>query len=355
MSKRKTNATNNLNTSVFSGVTTIGLDIGYGVVKAVTDTRTIAFPSVMGYARELKFQQETITARYPGDQIEDDEGNWFVGDLALTQLPSGEIFRLRGRTANEATMGDAVRVRLAKVVIGKLMQGITGGDVVHLRLATGLPVDHMRDAPGLKAALLGQHVVKTDTADLIANVTEVMVMPQPYGTLYASMLTPAGDLNVYHTYMRTGVCDVGTYTVDVALDDDGEYVDSESGSVEGGVYTAQERIAAILERDYREKIPHKIVEQVLRTGIFTASGKPMDYREAVEEALGPLRSATLNLLSEKWGRGTTVDVIYLSGGGAELVREQVLEAYPQTKMVKDAQMANAKGYLYYANFTAQHK
>jgi hypothetical protein len=106
----------------------------------------------------------------------------------------------------------------------------------------------------------------------------------------------------------------------------------------------------MLERDYREKMPYKIVEQVLRTGIFTASGTPVDYSREVEDALSPLRSATLGLMSEKWQRGTTVDVIYLSGGGAELVYEQVVEAYPQTKLVPQAQMANARGYLYYANF-----
>ena len=53
---------------------TIGLDIGYGVVKAVTDTASIAFPSVMGHAREIKFQQETIQQKYPGDQISDEQG-----------------------------------------------------------------------------------------------------------------------------------------------------------------------------------------------------------------------------------------------------------------------------------------
>ena len=86
------------------------------------------------------------------------------------------------------------------------------------------------------------------------------------------------------------------------------------------------------------------------TGIFSASGKPIDYSVEVEEALLPLRSATINLMSEKWQRGTTVDVIYLSGGGAELVYEQVADAYPQTQLVPQAQMANARGYLYYANF-----
>ncbi len=352
MAKQAKKQQQNLN-SLTGGVVTVGLDIGYGVVKVVTNDGEFAFPSVMGHAREIKFQQDTIQQKYPGDQITDDEGTWFVGDLALTQLPPGELLRLRGRTANEKTMGNTFRQRLAKVAIGKLAQGVWGRDAVHLKIATGLPVDHMRDAAHLKEALLGRHLIQTDSCEVVANVTDVIVMPQPYGSAYSQMLTPAGEVNVYHTYMRTGIVDVGTYTVDIALDDDGEFVDSESGSVEGGVYTAQERISAMLERDYREKMPYKIIEQVLRTGIFTASGKPISYSEEVEEALSPLRSATLNLMSEKWQRGTTVDVIYLSGGGAELVYEQVIEAYPQTKLVPQAQMANARGYLYYANFISR--
>lgn len=332
---------------------TMGLDIGYGVVKAVTADQVVMFPSVMGHAREIKFQQEDMARRHPGDQMTDDEGDWFVGDLALAQLPPGELLRLRGRTANESTMGNAFRLRLAKVAIGKVMQGMWNRDIVHIHIATGLPTDHMRDAAELKASLIGQHLIKTDTAELIANVSEVMVMPQPYGTIYANTLTESGEINRQHTYRRTGVCDVGTYTVDLALDDEGEFVDAESGSVESGVYTAQERISAALERDYREKMPFKIVEEVLRTGIFHANGQPVDYSEIVEEALAPLRSATLNLMSEKWQRGTTVDVVYLSGGGAELVVEDVREAYPQTALVWDAQLANARGYLNYARFIAR--
>lgn len=336
-----------------SALLTLGLDIGYGVTKVVMPTAAIAFPSVAGHAREIRFQRDDIRQRHPGDQLTDGDGSWFIGELALAQLPPGELLRLRGRTANEHTMGNAFRLRLAKAAIGKLMPGVFGRDILHLRLSTGLPVDHMRDAADLKAALLGQHLIQTDAAEVIANIVEVMVMPQPYGSAYAMMLTETGAINPRHTSMRTGVVDVGTYTVDLILDDDGEFVDADSGSVESGVYTAHERIAAMLERDFREKIPPKIVEHVLRTGAFTANGQPVDYRHEVEEALGPLRSATLNLLSEKWQRGTTVDVIYLSGGGAELVFDQVVDAYPQTRLVPDAQMANARGYLHYAHFVAQ--
>jgi hypothetical protein len=198
MAKKKSNSPK----SMPGSVVTIGLDVGYGVVKAIAHSAVITFPSVMGHAREIKFQQEDITARHPDDQIMDDEGEWFVGELALAQLPPGEVLRLRGRTANESTMGNALRLRLAKVAIGKLLNGMWNRDVVHLRIASGLPVDHMCDAADLKATLTGQHLIKTDTAEIIANVDEVMVMPQPDGSIYAATLTEAGEINEHHTYMR---------------------------------------------------------------------------------------------------------------------------------------------------------
>ncbi|MBK8026996.1 MAG: hypothetical protein IPK19_37825 [Chloroflexi bacterium] len=100
-------------------------------------------------------------------------------------------------------------------------------------------------------------------------------------------------------------------------------------------------------------MPFKIVEEVLHTGIFRASGNPVDYHDVVEEALAPLRSATVNLMGEKWHAGATVDVIYVSGGGAQLVIDDVLTAYPQAQLVSQAQLANARGYLNYALFAAR--
>lgn len=336
-----------------TSILTLGLDIGYGVTKAMTANQIVVFPSVCGHAREIKFQADEIAERHPGDQIRDNDGVWFLGDLALVQLPPGELLRLRGRTADEATMGNVFRVRLAKAALGKLLMGKRDEHTIHVRVATGLPVDHMGDAPDLKVALLGQHRIRTDAADFVANITEVMVMPQPQGTIYSQILTETGEVNPAHDYMRTGVCDVGTYTVDLALDDDGEFVDSESGSVEGGVSAVHERIAALLEREYRQKIPFKMIEGVLRTGKFRARGEVVDYSEAVLEALESLRSATLNLMNDKWKTGTTIDVIYLSGGGAELVYDVVIAAYPQTIIVPQPQIANARGYLNYTLFTAQ--
>ena len=199
MTKHKSTNSKSASSAQAGDILTIGLDIGYGVVKAVTDHAAIAFPSVMGNAHEIKFPQDMIQQKYPGDQITDDEGKWFVGDLAMAQVPAGELLRLRGCTANEKTMGNAFRLRMAKVAIGKLVQGVWWRDVIHLRMAVGLPVDHMRDAAELKESLSRQHLIHTDVCEVIANVTDVMVMPEAYGAIYSQMLTPTGELNVHHT------------------------------------------------------------------------------------------------------------------------------------------------------------
>lgn len=335
-----------------SDTLTIGLDIGYGVVKVVTpDGTAILFPSVYGLAREIKFKAEEIARQHQGDQISDDEGDWWVGDLALSQLPTAELLRLRGRTADQEYTGHAFRLRMAKAALGKVLAGQRSGDAFHIRIATGLPVDHMWDAASLKQAFIGQHQIRTDSADFVANITDVMVMPQPYGTIYDRMLTPDGSVNPAYKSGATGIVDIGTYTVDLTLDRDGVYIDSASGSAESGVYTAQERIAVLLERERREKPSLSLIEKVLRTGQALYQGKPINYEMKVEEALEPLRRTTLNLMNEKWHNASEIDVIYLSGGGAPLVEDEIKAAYPHAVTVENSQLANARGYLNYAMAT----
>lgn len=330
----------------------VGLDVGYGVTKAVAaGVDPITFPSVAGYAREIKFQADEIARRYPGDQIADEDGHWFIGDMALSQLSDGELLRLRGRTANEAELGNVFRVRMAKVALGKMLPNRRNGEAVHIRIATGLPVDHMRDAADLKAALIGTHRIQTDQTDFVANITDVMVMPQPYGTIYSEMLTSEGKANPCHTAIRTGVIDIGTYTVDFTLDDNGEYIDRESGSAEAGVFTVQNAIASAYERDFRTKAHYKDVETIMRSGCVTVRGKMHNYIDVVNEAIDPLRAAVLNKASILWQTAARIDVIYLAGGGAYLIAKDIQSAFPQAQLTENAQLANARGYLNWANFT----
>jgi len=326
----------------------LGLDIGFGVTKVYDGRSSIMFPSVWGPRRVLKFQESEIKGRYPGDWIVDDDGEWFVGDLAASQLPTGAQRRLRGRTADDAALSNAARVRLAKVALGKLFPNIQNGDVVQVRIATGLPVDHMRGTGDLKAALLGQHRISTDRADFVANVTDVMVMPQPYGTIYANTLLPTGRLNPHHVAKRTGVCDIGTYTIDVALDDDGEFIDAASGSTEAGMYMAQDMIATLYEQEYREKPSYKIISEAMTKGYLRIRGENENIEDDLESALDPVRQAAIELMTDKWGSGVSVDTIYCSGGGASRAFRAIGAAFKHAILMDNAQMANAIGYRNYA-------
>ncbi len=178
-------------------------------------------------------------------------------------------------------------------------------------------------------------------------------MPQPYGTLYSQQLLPNGALDPHYTAIRSAVVDVGRFTVDCALDDNGEYIDAMSGSLEGGVHIVQEKIAAALEADFRQKPTYEQIEHVLRTGYHQAFGEPQDYRAEVDKALKPLRDGTLSLMNRLWGSGMGIDAIWITGGGGQLVRDVVKKAFRQSKLVQDAQMSNAIGYRSYALSVAE--
>lgn len=334
----------------------VGVDIGYGKVKAVTPGQPpVIFDSVWGHARKLKFRADEVASKHPGEQITDEDGDWFVGGLALSQIPAGEQLKLRGRTADESTLGNVARVRLLKVALGKLFPGQRNGDVIHFTIATGLPVDHMAESENLKAALTGLHMIDTDATHFVAHITEVIVMPQPYGTVYRNMLTPTGDINSCHTFVRTGVIDIGTFTTDLAVDDDGEYVDNQSGSVEAGMSIVQQQVSEAYERVAREKPTLGDLETIIHKGCVLLNGIPEDFTADVEDGLIRVRDAILTLASAKWGTAARIDVIYVAGGGAgaKLIFDEIRRVYPQARLVEDYQFSNAQGYLQYAVFKAR--
>jgi len=327
----------------------VGLDQGYGYTKAVTATDSVTFPSVMGQARNINFRADEITTKYPGMTLLDNGDRLFLGELALSQLRTNQLRRLRARaTSGENEVAGQFRQRLMYVALGALGARAHVEEIVHVQIATGLPVDHMLDADDLKQNLLGTHMIKTDQIGFVAHVTDVIVMPQPYGTIYSQFLTSTGAFNPHHMYDRTAVCDVGTYTIDLAVDDDGEYIASESASLEAGIYMAQEYIAEIINEHHRERPAQRVVEEVLRTGHLNAFGARQDMRHEVEQALKPLREAVVNLTTERWGRGMNLDVIYLTGGGAPLVVDTLHPIYKHARVLEDPVMANARGYLNYA-------
>jgi len=332
----------------------VGLDMGYGYTKAVTETYNSAFPSVIGHARTIRFNADETADKYPGMTLVDGVDTLFVGELALSQLNINALRRLRSRAAaHDNEMASNFRRRLMLVALGRIGEHLKIEDTVHVIIGTGLPVDHMADADNLRDLLIGPHSVKTDRAAFVANIVDVRIMPQPYGSIYSEMLLPTGALNKHYNYTRTGVIDIGTYTVDLTVDDDGEFVAGASGSLEAGIHMAHDAIAEGINNRHRARATQRQIDDVLRTGFLTAYGQREDWRMEVASALKPLQDAVIALATERWDSGLGLDVVQVTGGGAPLVFDAVRAIYPQAVMLPDPHLANARGYLHYANFKSR--
>lgn len=324
----------------------MGFDSGYGEVKAVSGEHRVKFPSVSASTHEIAFSADAISAKYPGEQLTDDEGDWWVGNFAIQQAPINEQFKLQGRTNNSDEIGMAFRKRMLYAALAKQFP-IMDGNVYHIFLVTGLPVSHMKDSGVMKKTFIGQHPIRTNNANFIANIIDCRVMPQPYGVIYSQTILPDGQQNEYHLYNKTAVVDVGNHTVDCAVDDEGEFIDPESDSAQVGVYTAHERLTKILVAKWGDGITREMVDQVLRTGVLRAFNELHEYHDEVQEVLKPLRDGTLSLTNRLWKTGLGHDVVLIAGGGANYTEGVLKKAYSHAVVVKDPQMAIAQGYYNY--------
>jgi hypothetical protein len=346
MTQRKTLTKNPV---VEQSVLVVGVDVGYGVTKAVYEDQAVKFPSVAAYARPLKFQQDEISAKHPGEWMTEGSEEWFVGDLAIQQTKAAEQIQLQGRDGNEeANM--QFRLRMVKVALAKLFPHYRNNEMVRIILATGLPVDHMSDAAAMKKAFAGQFNIDTTTANFTAVVEEVIVMPQPYGTIYSYMFTPEGTENPQHNIKRIAVADFGRFTVDLAYDDNGDYIDPKSGSRDSGMYMVEQSVSDAYMLKYGVRPSYRDVQEIIEKGSVTVSGETVSFVPEQAEALRAMRNSALALMGQKWDKGLEIHRILVAGGGASSAIESVKKAYRQAVLVPNAQISNAIGYRNYAKY-----
>ena len=336
-----------------------GFDAGYGRTKlAGTGRETVDFPSVWAVGREPRFASSDYTEKYPGDQVWEDESHWFVGDLALAQ--SSQLLTLRGQSANESAIGHQHRLRLFKAAMGKMFAGMTGGDVIHVRLASGLPVNHMSQTAvaAMKEAFIGKHHVKTDTADIVVNVLDTMaVMPQPMGAVYQAYLCPDGQISPAFPFRDVAVIDVGTYTTDFVRSVELEYIDDLSGTIEVGGSKMFEEFSRLFRHQYGSTPSLAWIQSAVELGNVVIGGQYVNLRGMIAQAYLPVIQAVQLEAQALWGSGLEIERVLLVGGHAKGVRKAIEELYPVPKGGVDrVQMsnlpitANAVGYLQYLEF-----
>lgn len=299
----------------------IGVDLGYGWTKGVSETGTFLEPSVVGPA------EQTLEGLGPveGTRLWDDEGEFFIGSLALRHC------HFPWHNLSDDKPSDPSTMRLLKAAIAGVLSQPVGRVRVDV-LVSGLPVNlwssqraaleqrlNMQNMP--IRAQLGRARVEA-----MVTVHAARVLAQPYGSLLDYVLDDAGQLVRTDVVRgRVLVIDIGFHTVDLLACDGLEPIGRLSLSTNFGLAAAYAAVGKRLNKPVWE-VDHLVV-----------TGRMSGLNEAYRHLAGNI-SRTIEGLNERF------DFCLVTGGGG-VALYPFLQVSGRKDLISRAQMANVQGYL----------
>lgn len=313
----------------------VGLDVGYGHVKAVwsaghSEPSTLSFPAIAPVAgvnhSALALQDDGCIEVAVGT------GTYLVGPDAATGLIAGST----GRSQTEHYSGSPEYLALTKGAL--YFTGLTQIET----LCLGLPVHLFAQRKGdVERNARGSHIVKGRTIQ----VERVIVVPQPMGALIH-----LGKLDKLRADTVL-IIDVGFGTVDWLLvetqNGKRKMVPARSGGQPIGVRELIDSMLASISKNAGMQYTRvdKIESALAGSGQIVVAGTPVKLLDHLEAAR-PKMNQAFAAITKSVGNGSDLDHIILSGGGALLYQDYVKAQFggvPITVMHEPA-FANARGF-----------
>ncbi len=326
----------------------VGVDIGYGYTKATSGTSEVVFPSVVGKAERIRYESDfDRSAAGQSRQIAviTAEGDRFVGELALLQS------RVRWTLLDRSRVQDPSARLLFLSALSELV-GLTS-EKNNFRIVTGLPTQWYADREKVIEQLSGKHVLRRVNGRQVVqrfSVDDVLVVPQPFGSLFSTILDPNGKLvNQDLARGRLGIIDIGTFTTDYVLVDTLRYIEKGSGSISTAMSRAYQLIGrSILDMFALDLRLHE-VDRAVRRGYVTIFGEQREIVWLVEPVLDAIAEEVLAQAGTLWGDGRDLKAVLVTGGGAVVLGERIRRRYPHARVLEDAPMANVRGFERYGH------
>ena len=303
----------------------IGLIVGHGYTKAVSETTTSILPSVAAPATAADYE----TTLGPGRRAValNGQGDWIVGEDALIFAPGRLVSILdRSRYRSPAFLALA-RDALTRVV----------REPGPLRILTGMP-----------SAWFADQAARSQLAEAIRHAAapigeaSVTVAPEAAG-LYYAWLFESGRLDQARLGQTVGVIDAGYRDVNVALFAGGRYVGGES--VPGGTHEALKEIRRLIAAAYGQELSLHEVDQAQRAGSLIVDGTPRPLPDGASQALTRGLGTILAAGRSLWPNGgSSLHAIVLGGGGATRLQEPLAREFLQLYPLQQPQLAGAQGF-----------
>lgn len=290
----------------------IGLDIGHSAVKLAAGGQHIIFPTAATPAVDLALADAAAAAK--GDTVRINGRDFFVGQTALIHTNGNLLDGLR----DDWIETDEHLALLASGYQRGL--GVTGdGDSM---LVLGLP-SRLHGRQHKRLAELAALHLKIDKE-------RVRVVPQPLGAYMAAVLDESGEPVSGRDVAseRWGIIDVGYYTADFGLIDNGIWSAAGARSAGGANVIATD----LRDRIYAEhglNLSLRDCDDILRTKVTRAYGKPLQLADLVESCCIAYSRGIAETAIQVFGdRLATLDGILIAGGAADLIYPHLRKDWP---------------------------
>lgn len=298
----------------------VGLDVGHSAVKLTfgDGARVLrdSFASLACPAIHISNADEARRAKE--ETVEVDGDAWFVGATARFQgqadLPPG----MRDdwiRSPEHKALIAAARDRVLKEMPQE------GPRIWVL----GLPVRSFdRDSAAL-------HDI---ARSVLPHEDEIKVLQQPDALYFLHLYTREGVLREQARPLEEswGIVDVGYFTTDCVLYEEGRYIDAAALRYDG-----VRQAAEMIQRELSERhIDRSIieVEEAMRRGHLIHQGQRVDLQDLRSRAFARLSHKITEEVARAMGRRIdSLNGILIGGGGAEFVFEHMRSVWPHAMLV----------------------
>lgn len=327
----------------------LGIDLGFGFTKATNGEREAVIKSVIGEAEAL-YQGQVASLRGEAEEhlhIELDDASLFVGDLAERQSALRSFTLDQDRFIAEAAKPLALAVG-----------SVLADPNQPIRLVTGLPISTYRDrADELAKTLQGRHsFVSVDAAGgrrrVVLEITEVKVIPQPFGSLYNVVLGKDGTVaDPAAQREKIGVIDVGFHTTDFTVSDKTTFIERGSASTESGIGRAFSTIAAKLREKSGVSVELYRLYDAMQRRRIKVRGNEYDLTRLVEHVLNQLATDLASEANRLWADEWDIDAIVITGGGGAVLAPYLTPLLSGRVLpvdeTADVRLNNVRGYYKY--------
>ncbi len=324
----------------------IGIDLGYGFVKMQDGPGEIAFPSVVGLGKEIKFFSGMIKKDVKTDNISlvYDGQRYFVGDLAMRQSD----------IASRGLSQDRVNDVNYKIIMLAALGMMAKTEDETISIVTGLPTNYFgayRDE--LRRSIVGDYDYlygqKDQEKKRKIKIQDAYIVPQPFGTLYNEILGDNGEtVNKDYNNDVVGIVDIGFKTSDFAVSNQMEYIDHMSFSTMRAMSDVYSIISDNLINEYKVEKENFELDRIVSEGVVRVAGEKIDISELKKRAFNFVASKIVTELQSQWNY-RDFDAILLTGGGGKALAEYILPHFPNMRLVDQPQHSNVRGFQKIAN------